>query len=53
MDQAISIDDYRNMLPGIDPLKTKRAIEKEDKKAEEKIMSQGDKNNFITEDNNE
>lgn len=47
MDQAISIDDYRNMLPGIDPLKTKRAIEKEDKKAEEKIMSTGGKNNLI------
>jgi len=53
MDQAISIDDYRNMLPGIDPLKTKRAIEQEDKKAEEKIMSQGGKNNFITEEENE
>jgi len=51
MDQAISIDDYRNMLPGIDPLKTKRAIEQEDKKAEEKIMSLG--NNIITEEENE
>ena len=45
-DQAISLDDYRNMLPGIDPLKTKRAIEKVNKEEEDKIMSLGDKSNF-------
>ena len=42
MDQAISIDDYRNMLPGIDPLKTKRAIEAEEEKEEDKVMNQGE-----------
>lgn len=37
-DEAISMDDYRNSLPGIDPLKTERAIEAE-KKEKEKEMS--------------
>ncbi|MHA1302148.1 MAG: hypothetical protein ACTSPI_00400 [Candidatus Heimdallarchaeaceae archaeon] len=41
MDEAISIDDYRNMLPGIDPLKTKRALENEEEKEKEKIMDTG------------
>ena len=44
MDEAISIDDYRNMLPGIDPLKTKRALENEEEKEKEKIMSTGQQN---------
>jgi len=45
MDSAISLDDYRNMLPGIDPLKTKRAIEKEEEEEKEKIMAKGEQNN--------
>ncbi len=49
-DQAISMDDYRNMLPGIDPLKTKKAIEKLNKEEEDKIMSLGDKSNFKMEE---
>lgn len=32
VDKAISIDDYRSFIPGIDPLVTKRAIEEADKK---------------------
>jgi hypothetical protein len=40
-DEAISIDDYRNMLPGIDPYKTKRAIEKEKKSEKDNLMSMG------------
>lgn len=31
-DKAISIDDYRNFIPGIDPYTTKKAIEAEEKK---------------------
>jgi hypothetical protein len=38
-DEAISIDDYRAFIPGIDPLKTKRAIEAE-KKAKEKSLTE-------------
>lgn len=38
-DEAISIDDYRNALPGINPIKTKRAIEKERKEMEANIMA--------------
>lgn len=38
-DEAISIDDYRSFIPGIDPLKTKRAIEAE-KKAKEKSLTE-------------
>ncbi len=40
-DQAISIDDYRNMIPGIDPLKTKRAIEQEQKNAKNDLIGAG------------
>jgi hypothetical protein len=39
MDEAISIDDYRSFIPGIDPLKTKRAIDFEKKKQEKKLNS--------------
>jgi hypothetical protein len=57
MDQAISIDDYRNMLPGIDPLKTKKAIDKMDKEEETKLMGKTNqdinKNNFTLGDENE
>lgn len=38
-DKAISMDDYRGMLPGIDPLKTRRAIEKEEKENESREMN--------------
>jgi len=41
MDNAISMDDYRNALPGIDPLKTKRAIEKEEEEEKQNLMSAG------------
>lgn len=40
-DAAISIDDYRNMLPGIDPLKTRRAIEKAEKEARAQLVKAG------------
>ena len=50
MDEAISIDDYRNMLPGIDPLKTKRALENEEEKEKEKVMEMGEKNNISGEE---
>ena len=40
-DQAISIDDYRNKVPGIDPLKTKRAIEQEQKNAQDDLIRSG------------
>ena len=40
-DTAISMDDYRNALPGIDPTKTKRAIEQEQKKDQENLMRLG------------
>jgi len=43
-DSVISQDDYMHMLPGIDPLKTKRAIAKEKEEAEEEMMSLA--NNF-------
>ena len=37
-DQAASIDDYRNAIPGIDPMKTKKAIEEEKKNAEKEMV---------------
>jgi len=37
-DQAASIDDYRNAIPGIDPMKTKKAIEEEKKSAEKEMV---------------
>lgn len=40
-DEAISIDDYRNMLPGINPLKTRRAVEKSEKEVENKLVKMG------------
>lgn len=36
-DEAISIDDYRNHLPGINPLKTAKAIEEERKRREKEM----------------
>lgn len=40
-DTAISMDDYRNSLPGIDPLKTEKAVEAEQKVQEEKLVKMG------------
>ena len=40
-DRAISIDDYRNAIPGINPMKTKKAVEAEDKEAEDKLIKAG------------
>lgn len=37
-DDAISIDDYMNMLPGINPYKTKKAIEEEEKKEVDSLL---------------
>lgn len=34
-DKAISLDDYRNFIPGIDPYKTKKSIEQEEKQNKE------------------
>jgi len=45
MDEAISIDDYRNMLPGIDPLKTKRSIEQEKENEKDEMRSNGESTN--------
>lgn len=54
MDDAISLDDYRHMLPGIDPLKTKRAIEKEREKEKSDLLDRGEStnqsSNFVTEE---
>ena len=54
-DGAISMDDYRNAIPGIDPLKTKRAIEKEKEDAEKEMVRMGidPKLNLNLEDDNE
>ena len=38
-DSVISQDDYMHMLPGIDPLKTKRALVKEKEESEKEMMS--------------
>ena len=40
-DRAVSIDDYRNAIPGIDPLKTKRAIEQEQENAKKDLIEVG------------
>lgn len=40
-DSAISMEDYRNELPGIDPLKTKKAVEAEQKEQEEQLIKNG------------
>lgn len=40
-DEAISIDDYMNILPGIDPLKTKKAIEDKKKKDQKDLLKMG------------
>jgi len=40
-DEAISVDDYRNMLPGIDPLKTRRAIEKAKEEDGNQLVKKG------------
>jgi hypothetical protein len=40
-DDAISIDTYRNNLPGVDPLKEKEAVEAENKEAEERLVKSG------------
>jgi len=37
-DQAVSMDDYRNAIPGIDPMKTKKVIEQEQKEKEQEIV---------------
>lgn len=38
-DNAITMDDYRNGIPGIDPLKTKRQMEEEEKNEIKKLKS--------------
>jgi hypothetical protein len=40
-DEAISIDDYRNAIPGIDPLKTARAIEEEKENEKNQLKAVG------------
>jgi hypothetical protein len=40
-DDAISMADYRNMLPGIDPLKTQRAVEAESEEAMQRLVKSG------------
>ena len=40
-DKAISINDYMNEIPGIDPLKTKKDIEEQDKKDQENMIKMG------------
>lgn len=40
-DEAISIDDYRNQLPGIDPLSTEKAVNKEKEKGEQDLIKKG------------
>jgi hypothetical protein len=40
-DEAISIDDYRNAIPGIDPLKTAKAIEDQKKKDQQGLIKSG------------
>lgn len=40
-DEGISIDDYRNAIPGIDPLKTAKAIEEKKKEDEKNAFSMG------------
>lgn len=44
-DKAISIDDYMNFIPGIDPIKTRKAIDKQEKKDQAFFKSMG-LNNF-------
>lgn len=39
-DEAISMDDYRNLLPGIDPLKTAKAVEEEKKERMDDFQQQ-------------
>lgn len=41
-DEAISIDDYRNFVPGINPLKTAKAIEAQKKKEMKEFKSLSD-----------
>jgi len=51
-DEAISMDDYRNQLPGIDPLKTTKAVEKEREAQEQNLVKMGlSFNNKDTEEN--
>ena len=40
-DEAISKADYMNLLPGINPIKTKQAIKEEDKEEEAKLVNMG------------
>jgi len=40
-DEAISIDDYRNNMPGIDPTKTEKAVEIEREKSKEELKAVG------------
>ena len=52
-DGAISIDDYRNNVPGIDPMKTKKAIEREKEEAKKEMMEMGIKSEEETEEEEE
>lgn len=49
-DEAISIDDYRNNLPGIDPTKTERAVEIEKEKNKEELKAVGQSINLEEEE---
>ena len=49
-DGAISMDDYMNMLQGIDPYKTKKAIEKEDKDEGMTLLNQSKEFNRTKDD---
>lgn len=46
-DQAISLDDYRSGLPGIDPLKTAEAIDAEEQQTINRLVKSGKLNNSL------
>ena len=50
-DEAISINDYRNAIPGIDPLKTSKDIEEQKKKEEHNMLKMGIQNPLNNFDN--
>jgi len=49
-DEAISMDDYRNNIPGIDPIKTEKALEIERIKQRDELRSVGPISDFEEED---
>ena len=52
-DKAISIDDYMNFIPGIDPLKTKEALQQKEKEDLKTFQSMGINNNIKGDEENE